>query len=211
MNSIAFKALCLSILFAQFSLGEASKPNVIFILMDDMGYSDVSCYGAKKVKTPHIDKLAAGGLRFTDFHTGSSICSPSRAAFLTGAYPQRSGLYMGINENREAHWFLGLNPDEITLAEQFKNSDKIFVNNFGLSASDGEIDITYDGLSSSGIDLKPDSKSYVGKLKSFEDYVVSKSISKIKLLKMNIEGGEYDLLESLVGTPRVVMRVSFFR
>jgi FkbM family methyltransferase len=90
------------------------------------------------------------------------------------------------------------------LAEQFKNSDKIFVNNFGLSASDGEIDITYDGLSSSGIDLKPDSKSYVGKLKSFEDYVVSKSISKIKLLKMNIEGGEYDLLESLVGTPRIV-------
>ena len=120
MKRISLNALCLSILFAQLSLGEASKPNVIFILMDDMGYSDVSCYGAKKVKTPHIDKLAAGGLRFTDFHTGSSICSPSRAAFLTGAYPQRSGLYMGINENREAHWFLGLNPDEVTLAEQFK-------------------------------------------------------------------------------------------
>ncbi|MEN8662714.1 MAG: sulfatase [Lentimonas sp.] len=103
----------------------AEKPNVIFILMDDMGYSDVSCYGAKKLQTPHIDKLAAEGLQFTDFHTGSPICSPSRAAFLTGAYPQRSGLYMGINENREAHWFLGLNPEEITIAEQFKQKDYV--------------------------------------------------------------------------------------
>ncbi|MCX6327662.1 MAG: sulfatase [Bacteroidia bacterium] len=99
------------------------KPNVIFILADDMGYSDISCYGAKEVKTPHLDLLAAKGLRFTDFHTAASICSPSRAAFLTGAYPQRCGLYMGIDPNREAHWFLGLNPDEITLAEQFKKQN----------------------------------------------------------------------------------------
>ncbi len=99
---------------------EASKPNVIFILTDDLGYSDIGCYGATKVETPHIDRLAAEGLRFTHFHTGASICSPSRAAFLTGAYPQRAGLYMGINPKRTAHWFLGLNPDEITLAEQFK-------------------------------------------------------------------------------------------
>lgn len=103
------------------SFGQAPKqPNVIFILMDDMGYSDISCYGAKTVKTPHIDRMAAEGLRFTHFHTAASICSPSRAAFLTGAYPQRNGLYLGINPKREAHWFLGLNPDEITIAEQFK-------------------------------------------------------------------------------------------
>ena len=97
------------------------RPNVIFILCDDMGYKDVSCYGATVVDTPNIDGLAAGGLQFTDFHTGANICSPSRAAFLTGAYPQRAGLPYGINENRESHWFLGLNPDEITLAEQFRN------------------------------------------------------------------------------------------
>ena len=102
------------------AVGFAQKPNVIFILMDDMGYSDVSCYGATKVNTPHIDRMAAEGMQFTDFHTAASICSPSRAAFLTGAYPQRCGLYMGINQKREAHWFLGLNPDEITIAEQFK-------------------------------------------------------------------------------------------
>jgi arylsulfatase A-like enzyme len=106
------------------SFGAAqTRPNVVFILMDDMGYSDVGCYGATKVKTPHIDKLAAEGIQFTDFHTAASICSPSRAAFLTGGYPQRCGMYMGINPNREAHWFLGLNPDEVTLAEQFKKQN----------------------------------------------------------------------------------------
>lgn len=95
-------------------------PNVIFMLTDDLGYSDVSCYGAQKVDTPNIDRLASNGIRFTDFHTAASICSPSRAAFLTGGYPQRAGLYMGINPKRDPHWFLGLHPDEITLAEQFK-------------------------------------------------------------------------------------------
>jgi arylsulfatase A-like enzyme len=98
----------------------SSRPNVIFMLTDDLGYSDIGCYGARKVNTPHIDWLAAEGVRFTDFHTAASICSPSRAAFLTGAYPQRAGLYMGLNPNRTAHWFLGLHPDEITIAEQFK-------------------------------------------------------------------------------------------
>jgi len=105
---------------AQIPLSEERPPNVIFILTDDLGYSDIGCYGATKVKTPNIDRLAAEGLQFTHFHTAASICSPSRAAFLTGAYPQRCGLYMGINPKRTAHWYLGLNPDEITLAEQFK-------------------------------------------------------------------------------------------
>ena len=97
-----------------------ARPNIIFMLTDDLGYSDIGCYGARKVKTPHIDKLAAEGVRFTHFRTAASICSPSRAAFLTGAYPQRCGMYMGINPRRTAHWFLGLHPDEITIAEQLK-------------------------------------------------------------------------------------------
>lgn len=109
------------LLLSTYTVSAAERPpNVIFMLTDDLGYSDVGCYGAGKVKTPHIDQLAAEGIRFTDFHTAASICSPSRAAFLTGAYPQRAGLYMGINPNRTAHWFLGLHPDEITIAEQFQ-------------------------------------------------------------------------------------------
>lgn len=99
------------------------RPNVIFVLTDDLGYSDIGCYGATRVRTPHIDRLAAEGIRFTDFHTAASICSPSRAAFLTGAYPQRAGLYMGINPQRTAHWFLGLHPKEITIAEQFQQKE----------------------------------------------------------------------------------------
>jgi arylsulfatase A-like enzyme len=108
-----------------FAANAAQKPNVIFMLVDDMGYSEISCYGSTKVSTPNIDHLAAEGLKFTDFHVAASICSPSRSAFLTGAYPQRNGLYMGINPNREAHWFLGMNPDEITIAEQFKTQGYI--------------------------------------------------------------------------------------
>lgn len=100
------------------SASHADQPNIIFLLTDDLGYSDISCYGATKVSTPHIDQLAENGIKFTDFHSAASICSPSRAAFLTGGYPQRAGLYMGINPIRDAHWFLGLHPDEITIAEQ---------------------------------------------------------------------------------------------
>ena len=118
---ILLSTFSLSVIAARCGAAENSgSPNVIFILTDDLGYSDVGCYGATKVKTPHIDRLAAEGIRFTDFHAAASICSPSRAAFLTGGYPQRAGLYMGINPIRKAHWFLGLNPAEITLAEQFE-------------------------------------------------------------------------------------------
>ncbi|MCG8310240.1 MAG: sulfatase-like hydrolase/transferase [Cytophagales bacterium] len=92
-------------------------------MADDLGYADLSCFGAVNIKTPNIDALARHGLRFTNYRTASSICSPSRAALLTGAYPQRCGLYMGINPKREAHWFLGLDTTEITIAEQFKTRD----------------------------------------------------------------------------------------
>ena len=113
------KTLFLFLLFSSPLVGK-QKPNIIFILMDDMGYSDISCYGAETLKTPYIDALAKNGIKYENFFTAASICSPSRAAFLTGAYPQRCGLYMGINPNRESHWFLGLSPDEITIAEQLK-------------------------------------------------------------------------------------------
>ncbi|MDF7825987.1 sulfatase-like hydrolase/transferase [Pontiellaceae bacterium B12227] len=94
------------------------RPNVIFVLMDDMGYSDISCYGAIKLDTPNLDSLASDGLQFTTFLSAANVCSPSRAAFLTGAYPSRCGIPMAVNEPLQNHWFLGLDPDEITIAEQ---------------------------------------------------------------------------------------------
>ena len=68
---------------------KTAKPNIIFILADDIGYGDFGCYGATKVKTPNVDRLASQGLRFTDAHSMASVCTPSRYAFLTGEYAFR--------------------------------------------------------------------------------------------------------------------------
>jgi len=67
----------------------AAPPNVIVIFADDLGYGDTGCYGATKVRTPHIDKLAAEGRRFTDAHSASAVCTPSRYCLLTGEYAFR--------------------------------------------------------------------------------------------------------------------------
>lgn len=89
-------AICLGVLFtAVNSYGqswEGSKPNVIFILADDLGYGDLSCYGNPNYKTPVLDELAQNGARFTRFYSLNTICSPSRAALLTGLYPARLGI-----------------------------------------------------------------------------------------------------------------------
>lgn len=69
----------------------ARKPNVVVIMADDLGYRDLSCYGGA-IPTPHLDRLAAEGMRFTDFHSNGVSCSPTRASLLTGRYPQRSGI-----------------------------------------------------------------------------------------------------------------------
>src|SRR6188508_478014 len=67
----------------------AGKPNVVLIMADDLGYGDLGCYGATKVSTPHCDRLAREGRRFTDAHTPSAVCSPTRFGLLTGGYPWR--------------------------------------------------------------------------------------------------------------------------
>ncbi|MBS1828552.1 MAG: sulfatase [Acidobacteria bacterium] len=79
-------------------LAPKRPPNVILILTDDQGYGDLSCYGAKDIRTPHIDQLAKEGMRFTDFYA-APICSPSRAALLTGCYPMRVGIPKVLNSN----------------------------------------------------------------------------------------------------------------
>ena len=96
---------------------DINQPNVIVIFVDDMGYGDLSCYGSELIKTPRLDRMAEEGARFTDFYAAASICTPSRAALLTGSYPQRAGLYMGINPKRPQHKHLGLHPDEETIPE----------------------------------------------------------------------------------------------
>ena len=70
----------------------AANPNIVLILVDDLGWADLACQGSDFYETPHIDKLAKEGVRFTDGYAASSVCSPSRAAVQTGRYPHRTGI-----------------------------------------------------------------------------------------------------------------------
>jgi len=71
---------------------EGKRPNIIVILCDDMGYGDLGCYGSTSIKTPHLDRMAREGMKFTDFYSSNALCSPSRAGLLTGRYPHRTGV-----------------------------------------------------------------------------------------------------------------------
>ena len=90
-----------------------NQPNVIFIMTDDQGYGDLSCMGSGDVRTPHIDRLAAAGVRFTDGYSCSPVCSPSRAGLLTGRYPGNAGVRSILAGHRHAS---GLTPKAPTLA-----------------------------------------------------------------------------------------------
>lgn len=94
----------------------ADKPNIVVIFMDDMGYADVGCFGAQGYQTPNIDKLAAGGRKFTNFHVAQPVCSASRCALMTGCYPNRVGIHGALGP-KATH---GINSNEMTLAELVK-------------------------------------------------------------------------------------------
>lgn len=97
---------------------EASKPNIILIMADDLGYADLSCYGSRSIQTPALDKLAKEGVKCTDFHSNGAVCSPTRAALMTGRYQQRSGVSGVITA--KSHRDKGLAIEEWTMAEAMK-------------------------------------------------------------------------------------------
>jgi len=94
------------------------KPNIVFIFADDMGYGDVGAYGAPTIKTPNIDRMAAEGAKFNEFYAASPVCTPSRAALLTGRYPIRQG----IHDVFYPESFQGMDPEETTVAEILKSA-----------------------------------------------------------------------------------------
>jgi uncharacterized sulfatase len=104
---------------------EPTKPNIVFVLIDDMGWGDFSCFGNTEAKTPNIDRLAAEGLRFSQFYVNSPICSPSRCAFVTGQYPQRWRINSFLDNRAEntrrgnAQW---LDPQAPTLARTLRSA-----------------------------------------------------------------------------------------
>jgi arylsulfatase A-like enzyme len=95
------------------SPGRRGRPNIVLIFMDDMGYGDVGSYGAQGYTTPHLDRLATEGTRFTDFYASQAVCSASRASLLTGCYSERVSILGALSPRSE----VGLNPEEETLAE----------------------------------------------------------------------------------------------
>jgi arylsulfatase A len=105
-------------ILAPMSTAKGERPNLIVVMVDDMGYAGLTCFGNPYFKTPEIDRLAAEGMRFTDFHSSGTVCSPTRAGLLTGRYQQRAGIeavihpYSDHPEHRK-----GLQLSEITFAE----------------------------------------------------------------------------------------------
>ncbi len=110
-------AMLLSILFVTVGVAVQQRlPNVIIVFCDDMGYADIGPFGARGYATPHLDRMAREGMAFTDFHVGRSVCSPSRAALMTGCYPVRVGVPGNFGPGSNT----GLNPAETTIAEIVK-------------------------------------------------------------------------------------------
>jgi arylsulfatase A-like enzyme len=97
-----------------------SPPNIVIIFADDLGWGDLGCYGHPSIRTPNLDRMAAEGMRFTDFYSAGEVCSPSRAALLTGRYPIRSGMCHDQLRVLRRNSAGGLPGEEITLAEALK-------------------------------------------------------------------------------------------
>jgi len=108
------------------------RPNIILIMADDLDYGSLGCYGSTEIRTPNIDRLAASGMRFTDFHSNSSVCSPTRAALLTGRYQQRCAWVSDEElslvfrdqrkENLPQRWAWGIATNELTIAELLRQA-----------------------------------------------------------------------------------------
>lgn len=114
LGAVAGAALAPAALFGQ---GQKRRPNVLLIFTDDQGSIDVNCYGAKDLITPNLDRLAREGTRFSQFYVGAPVCSPSRAALMTGRYPQRAGVPGNVS-SQPGH--AGLPTEQVTIAEMMK-------------------------------------------------------------------------------------------
>ena len=126
VSSFLTKAFFLNsffLFFLFYSTAQSNRPNIIYIMTDDMGYSDISCYGRKDYSTPNIDKLASQGMRFLNAYSGAPICTPTRVSFMTGRYPARTevGLFEPLRGNRKDS-LIGLKPEQSSVATLVKNA-----------------------------------------------------------------------------------------
>jgi len=109
------RLLLLGVLLASCAPPKSAErpPNIVIILTDDQGYADVGCFGGKGIRTPNLDRMAREGIRFTDFYVAQAVCTASRAALMTGCYPNRVGLQGALNHQSP----IGIHEDELLLPE----------------------------------------------------------------------------------------------
>ena len=110
--------LATALLVLETGVAQAAQPNFVIIFADDQGYGDLSCFGSKTIKTPNVDRLAKEGRKFTSFMVASPVCTPSRAALLTGCYPKRVGMHQHVLFPQSTK---GLHPAEHTIADHLKS------------------------------------------------------------------------------------------
>lgn len=113
-------AAFLALVLQPYSSAADRRPNVVLIMVDDMGYNDLGSYGHPRIRTPVLDRLAGDGIRLTSFYSGATVCTPSRMALLTGAYAARSGWTKGVCGFKMG-WNSGMSPEALTIAEVFKS------------------------------------------------------------------------------------------
>ncbi len=118
--SLLKKSLLIGTTCGALSTAFCAPQNFIVILADDQGYNDLGCFGSERIKSPNLDQMAREGMRFTNFYSASSVCSPSRASLLTGRIPKRAGVPRVLSPFRGEQ---GLPPSEITIAEFLKEKD----------------------------------------------------------------------------------------
>jgi arylsulfatase A len=118
LRKFSLIALLMFLNCTSFAQKRSSKPNIVIVLADDLGYGDIGTFGANDIRTPNIDNMAARGLKLTSFYTPSPVCSPTRAGLITGRYPKR----LGIDHVFFPDSFTGVPTDEITIAEALKGN-----------------------------------------------------------------------------------------
>lgn len=128
--SILIVAFLLCSMANSSAASDRKKPNIVMVLIDDMGYVDVGCYGSRFHETPSIDRLASEGMRFTDAYAACPVCSPTRLSIVAGKYPARVGLTDWIAGDRwpdnsplqHSNWQMFMSPEEVTIAEALKTN-----------------------------------------------------------------------------------------
>ena len=189
LTTLALLLFCYSLTAnCQTEVVPTGPPNVIIIFADDLGYGDLGVYGHPTIRTPTLDRMAAEGQKWTNFYAGASVCTPSRAALLTGRLPVRSGMTSRERRVLFPNSKYGLPPEEVTLATQLKRAGyaTACVGKWHLGAkkpylpTNHGFDSYYGILYSNDMDVHPDSTAGVG-YREFWDTPAAKHVASFRV------------------------------